>query len=344
MAPTSYTQIVLAERPTGHIEPTTFRKETVPYPAPGDNQAIVQVDYLSMEPAMRGWLMDRRSYVPPVQIGEVMRAYGLGKVIEAGINSKYKVGDVLQGSLGWVEYALVNDEDNLIRKVNVPPKADLLDLLGVLGSSGLTAYFGLFDIGKIKAGETLVVSGAAGAVGSVACQLGKLKGARVVAIAGTDDKCRWLKDELGVDEALNYKSDDFKNEFREKVGYLDVFFDNVGGEILDLALTRLNKRARVVLCGAISDYNNAKPKGLSNYLTLISMTARIEGFIILDYREQWGAAAAEMAGWIAEDKIKRRFTVVEGLEHATDALGMLFTGGNTGKTVVKVSGAEKGRL
>ncbi|KAH8107509.1 alcohol dehydrogenase [Phellopilus nigrolimitatus] len=334
MAPATIKQIVLAERPTAHILPTTFRTEVVPYPAPGAAQVVVKVEYLSMEPAMRGWLKDARSYIPPVQIGEVMRAMGLGTVVEAGKDAKFKVGDTLIGGFGWAEYRLMDDSAPRLEKVEVPPKAELLDLLGVLGLSGLTAYFGLLDVGKVQAGETLVVSGAGGAVGSVACQLGKLRGARVVGLAGSDDKCRWLEAELGVDRALNYKSDAFRAEFREAVGYLDVFFDNVGGEILDFALTRLNKGARIALCGAISDYNKEKPAGLTNYLSLIGQRAKLEGFIVLDYAAQWPAAAAEMAGWLADGSLKRKFTVVPGLARATDALGMLFTGGNTGKTCV----------
>ncbi|THH09154.1 hypothetical protein EW145_g2220 [Phellinidium pouzarii] len=370
MAPSTFTQIVLAERPTEYILPSTFEKKTVPYVSPNDNQAVVQVDYLSMEPAMRGWLNDQRSYVPPgaqstcswlirsptrfvrraVQIGEVMRSAVLGRIVEAGKDSAFNVGDVVKGYLGWTEYVLLDDEiikTKQVSKVDVPPKAELLDLLGVLGSSGMTAYFvrsGLYDVGKIKAGETLVVSGAAGAVGSVACQLGKIRGARVIGIAGSDDKCSWLKDELGVDAALNYKSATFHDDFRKHVGFFDVFFDNVGGEILDFALTRMNKDARILLSGAISDYNKSKPSGLRNYQLLIATRAKIQGFIVLDYVDQWPAAGAEMAAWLAEGKIKRKFTVVEGLDHATDALSMLYSGGNTGKTIVKVRTMKKGNL
>jgi len=206
-----------------------------------------------------------------------------------------------------------------------------------LGMPGLTAYFGLFDVGKIKAGETLVVSGAAGAVGSVACQLGKIKGARVIALAGSDDKVAWLENELGVDKALNYKSPTFVADFKRHVGYLDVYFDNVGGSTLDLCLGRLKKGARVALCGAISAYNQVKPTGLQAYLNLISQRAKIEGFIVFDYVDQYESAIKEMAQWIGEGKLKRKFHIVEGLEKTPQHLNLLFTGGNTGKLVVKVS-------
>ncbi|KAL5526584.1 hypothetical protein ACEPAF_8308 [Sanghuangporus sanghuang] len=342
MAPKSFARYVLAERPKEHVTPSTFKKEVVPIPEPKDDQVLVQVNYLSMEPAMRGWLNDRRSYIPPVQIGETMRAAGLGKVVATGPNSKFKVGDVVSGLLGWAEFALLNEKR--LEKIDVPPKAELLDFLGVLGTSGLTAYFGLLDVGKVKPGETVVVSGAAGAVGSTACQIAKLKGAKVIGIAGSEEKCRWLTEELGIDAALNYKSDKFYDDFKSVVGYFDVFFDNVGGEILNFALTRMNKKARIVLCGGISDYNKSSPDGLKSYLALIAMSAKIEGFIVLDYKDQFRVAVAEMAGWISEGELKRRFTVVNGLDKAYDALNMLFTGGNTGKLVVQVSPSEQSKL
>jgi hypothetical protein len=194
------------------------------------------------------------------------------------------------------------------------------------------------DVGKIKAGETLVVSGAAGSVGSVACQIGKIYGAKVIGIAGSDDKCRWLKEELKIDAALNYKSPTFQDEFKEAVGYLDVFFDNVGGEILDFALTRLNKGARIVLCGAISQYNAPKPMGISAYLNLISQRAKMEGFVVLDYADRYPEAFTNLSKWTSEGRIIRKFHIVEGLEKAPVSLPLLFSGGNTGKLVVCVSG------
>jgi NADPH-dependent curcumin reductase CurA len=241
--------------------------------------------------------------------------------------------------------------DNITDRMYVrPPEGSTaIDYLGPLGMTGMTAYFvclivytktvfpyltllqGLLDVGKVKAGDTLVVSGAAGATGSLVCQIGKLKGAKVIAIASSS-KCSYLKNELGVDAALDYKSPTFVKDFRDTVGYLDVFFDNVGGEILDLALTRLKKGARIVLCGAISAYNAVKqPEGIKNYLTLISQRAKIEGFVVFDYRDRYAEGEADMAKWIKEGKLKRRYHIEEGLEHCPQHLGLLFSGGNTGK-------------
>ncbi|EGN99243.1 hypothetical protein SERLA73DRAFT_137496 [Serpula lacrymans var. lacrymans S7.3] len=341
MSPQTYTQIVLRERPVGDILPDTFTIESKPFDAkldPGSEQALVQITYLSLDPAMRGWLRDTRSYMPPVQIGEVMRAGGLGVVVKAGEGSKFSVGDLVSGTLGWTEYAVLPDKK--LTKIIPPPGTTALDFLNTLGMPGMTAYFGLHDVGQIKAGETLVVSGAAGAVGSLTCQLGKAVGARVIAIAGSTEKCAWLEQELGVDKAINYKSPTFKEDFKNAVGYLDVFFDNVGGDILDFALTRLKKGARIALCGAISEYNSTKPKGLTSYLTLIAQRAKIQGFIVFDYESEYPRAIAEMAKALANGSIKRKFHIVEGLENAPKALPMLFSGGNTGKLVVKVSDAE----
>ncbi|OCH95354.1 NAD(P)-binding protein [Obba rivulosa] len=339
----TYTRIVLAERPKQDITPTTFRREVKRLDLkPGKDEVLVQVQYLSLDPAMRGWLRDTRSYVPPVQIGEVMRAAGLGVVVEAGQDSGFAPGQTVSGTFGWTEYALLKAKH--VKKAEVPSGAELLDLLGPLGLTGLTAYFGLLDVGKVQAGETLVVSGAAGATGSIVCQLGKKKGARVIGIAGSDEKCRWLEAELGVDKALNYKSPTYVADYKKHVGYFDVFFDNVGGPGLDFALTRMKPHARIVLCGAISDYNAAKPHGLQGYMNLISQRGKIEGFIVFDYEKRYPEAIRELASWLKDGSLKRRFHVVEGLENAPSALPMLFAGGNTGKLVVKVTTKEKAKL
>ncbi|KAF9468096.1 alcohol dehydrogenase [Collybia nuda] len=341
--PKEFKRIVLSERPVGDIEPTTFRTEVLPFNfKPGNGEVVVQVTWLSLDPAMRGYIKDVRSYLPPVQIGEVMRAQGLGVVIEVGPESTFSVGDLVSGAWGMTEYAVMKDKT--IQKLTVPPGVQTLDFLNTLGTSGMTAYFGLRDIGKLKKGETLVVSGAAGSVGSIACQLGKRAGAKVYAIAGSQDKCEWLEKEVGVDGAFNYKSPTFREDFK-KIGYLDVFFDNVGGDILDMALMRLNQNARIILCGAISQYNAAKPAGLQNYLTLISQRAKIEGFIVLDYIPQFPAAIQELAKGLVDGSIKRKFHIVEGgIEQAPVALPMLFSGGNTGKLVVKISEEPKSKL
>jgi len=348
MLPKFYTRIVLAERPEANITPTTFRKETVAFDLkPGPGEVLVRVDWLSLDPAMRGWIKERATYVEPVRIGAVMRAMGLGAVIEAGEGCELRPGDIVTGLPGWTEYAVMKKEE-IYQKITdgsgigIPPGAQLLDFLGPFGiSGGLTAYIGLVDVAKIKAGETLVVSGAAGHIGSLVCQIGKLYGAKVIGIAGTEDKCRWLRDDLKVDAALNYKSPSFREEFRETVGYLDVFFDNVGGEILDLAMSRLKQGARIALCGAISDYNAPRrPKGISNYMNLISQRAKIEGFVVSDYAARFPEALKELGKWISQGRIIRKYHIVEGLESAPESLPLLFTGGNTGKLVVRVSGPQ----
>ncbi|KAI9512106.1 alcohol dehydrogenase [Russula earlei] len=333
--PTHYTRIVLAERPETNITPTTFRAETVPFDLkPGPGEIVVRVDWISLDPAMRGWLKDTRNYMPPVQIGAVMRSLGLCTVIEAGEGCKLLPGDLVSGRPGWTEYTVMREVE-ITQKIEIPPGAQLLDFLGPLGiAGGFTAYFGLLDVAKIKAGETLVVSGAAGHVGSLACQIGKLHGAKVIGIAGTDQKCRWLTEELKIDAALNYKSPSFHDDFRNVVGYLDVFFDNVGGDILDFALTRLNRGARITLCGAISQYNTLNPKGIVYYINLLIQRAKIEGFIVSDYVERYPEAFRELSKWISEGHIIRKYHIVEGLERAPEALPLLFTGDNTGKLYV----------
>ncbi|EAU85415.1 alcohol dehydrogenase [Coprinopsis cinerea okayama7 len=342
MAPSSYKQIVLNSRPVGDIEPDTFRTEVRPASdlRPGPGQALVQCTWLSLDPAMRGYIRDVRSYLPPVQIGEVMRAAGLGVVVAVGPGSKFQVGDYVSGQWGMREFAVVKDKH--LEKLELGPGIEALDYLGVLGGSGLTAYFGLKEIGQLKAGDKLVVSGAAGSVGTVACQLGKAAGAKVYAIAGGPAKCRWLEEEIGVEKAFDYKSPSFFADVKKHVGYLDVYFDNVGGDILDFLLTRLNKDARIVLCGAISAYNSPKPKGLQSYLNLISQRATLRGFILFDYEHRYPEALAELRKGLQSGAIKRKFHIVEGgIEQAPKALPMLFSGGNTGKLVVKVSDEPK---
>ncbi|EKM58340.1 uncharacterized protein PHACADRAFT_252595 [Phanerochaete carnosa HHB-10118-sp] len=337
MAPSTYTRITLQERPTGDITPKTFRVEKVPFDLkPKQNEVLVKTLYLSLDPAQRTWINTSGGYMEPVKIGDVMRSGGLGVVVEAGPGSQLKVGDIVDGFLGWRDYGIHAHEHKTVRKVEVPQGCELIDLLGPLGLTGLTAYFGLFDVGKIKAGETLVVSGAAGATGSVVCQLGKKVGAKVIAIAGSKEKCDWLEKDLGVDKAINYKSPTFRKDFVEAVGYLDVYFDNVGGDILDLALRRLNQGARVALCGGIAAYNSP-PKGITEYLNLIAKRAVIEGFLVLDYAHRWTQARQELSKMIQEGTLKRQFHVVEGIEKCPEALPLLFSGGNAGKLIVKVT-------
>lgn len=340
----TYSRIVLAERPETDIDDKTFKMEKAPMPDASslkNDQVLIKVEHLSLDPAMRGWLRDARSYLPPVQIGEVMRAGGLGEVAAVGPSvQSLKVGDKVEGIVGWQEYAVVAEKQLTKR---VPPKgAQLTDYLGVLGMPGQTAYWGINDVGQIKPGETVVVSGAAGAVGSTVCQIAKLRGCNVVGIAGGKDKCEWLEKDLGI-KAIDYKAPTFHEEFK-KVGYLDVYFDNVGGDMLDFALTRLKQHARIVLCGAISDYNKVKPKGLQNYLTLIAMRGRLQGLIVFDYKERYGEAEKEMAQWIAEGKLKRRETVLYGLENCVKGLQGIFQGANTGKMLITLEKDSKARM
>nr|GAT60775.1 predicted protein [Mycena chlorophos] len=339
-----YKRIVLASRPVGDIEPNTFRTEKHPVSAlvPGDGEVLVQVTYLSCDPAQRGYIRDVRSYLPPVQIGETMRAQGLGVVIKVGKGSTLNVGQTVTGAFGWTEFAVMKEQH--VDKITVPKGVQAIDFLNTLGMSGLTAYFGIRDICQIKPGETVIVSGAAGSVGSVACQLARRAGAgKVYAIAGSPDKCEWLEKEVGVDRALNYKSKTFYSDLKG-IGYIDVYFDNVGGDLLDMVLTRLNKGARIALCGAISQYNATKPKGLQNYLTLISQRATLRGFIILDYVPEFPAAIEELAVALVDGSIKRKFHIVDGLEQAPVALPWLFAGKNEGKLLVKVSDEPKAKL
>ncbi|KAL2063963.1 hypothetical protein VTL71DRAFT_4457 [Oculimacula yallundae] len=342
MAQSTYTSVVLAQRPKSLIVPgETFSIKENPMVSEKDlkdGEIIVQTLYLSLDPAMRGWLNDTRSYIPPVQIGEVMRGAVIGKVL-ASKSSKFRVGNYVNASPGWSELAIVAEKDASV--LEVPENGKVTDALGVLGITGLTAYFGILDIGKVKAGDFVVVSGAAGATGSVVCQIAKLKGAKVLGLAGSDDKVQWLK-ELGCDEALNYKSADFAKEFKQKTkDLIDVFFDNVGGEILELALSRAKAHARFVMCGAISQYNSAKPVGPKNITMVIAMRIKMEGFIVFDYQSQYGHARTELSQWLSEGKIQRKETIVKGgLKAAEQALLDLYNGINTGKLLVEVKAED----
>jgi len=341
--PKEYKRIVLNERPVGEIEPTTFRTEVLPFDLkPGEGEVLVQVTYLSLDPAMRGYLRDVRSYLPPVQIGEVMRAQGLAVIIEVGPGSTHAVGETVSGTWGMTEYIVV--KDGAARKLDIPKGIEALDYLNTLGSSGLTAYFGLKDVAEVKKGDILVVSGAAGSVGVVACQLGKRAGAKVYGIAGSAEKCEWLVKEIGVDGALNYKSPTFREDFK-KIGYVDVYFDNVGGDMLDMVLTRLAQNARIALCGAISVYNSTKPAAIHAYTNLIGQRAKMQGFIIFDYAARYPEGIQALSAGLIDGSIKRKFHIIEGgIEQAPASLPLLFSGGNTGKLIVKVSDASKSRL
>ncbi|OMG65862.1 NADP-dependent oxidoreductase [Stutzerimonas balearica] len=328
-------QYLLASRPVGAPTRDTFELVETDLREPGPGEVLVKVKYLSIDPAMRGWMNDAKSYIPPVGIGEVMRALGVGEVV-ASQHPGFAVGDHVNGALGVQRYFL--GEPKGFYKVD-PQQAPLPRYLSALGMTGMTAYFALLAVGQPKAGETVVLSGAAGAVGSVAGQIAKLKGCRVIGIAGGADKCRFLIDELGFDGAIDYKHEDVAAGLkRECPKGVDVYFDNVGGDILDAVLGRISVGARVVICGAISQYNNKEAiKGPSNYLSLLVNRARMEGMVVTDYVQRYPEALREMAGWLASGQLKSREDIVEGLETFPDTLMKLFTGENFGKLILKVS-------
>jgi NADPH-dependent curcumin reductase len=329
-------RMLLTSRPQGLIDAGNLRlDDSAPVPEPADGEALVRTRYLSIDPTIRTWMDDAPGYLPPIGIGDVVRSGGVGEVV-ASRSDRYQTGDLVFGMLGWQEYALADAGDSSVTVL--PPGLDPTVAIGVLGVTGMTAYFGLFDIGRPNPGDTVVVSGAAGATGSVVGQLARIEGAgTVVGIAGSAEKCAWLTDELGFDHAINYRDDDVGKQLRATCpDGIDVYFDNVGGEILDACLAHLAMKARVVLCGAISQYNEDRPSGPRNYLSLIVRRARMEGFLILDYLDRFPEAQVRMAGWVMEGRIQHREHVVEGLEHAGDALNLLFSGGNTGKVIVRL--------
>ncbi len=330
------TQVRLAARPSGLPTASDWEIVEEALSDPADGEFIVRMSHLSLDPAMRGWMNDGASYIAPVGIGEVMRAAGVGRVTESA-HPGFAVGDHVTGAFGIQEYALSDGKG--VTKVD-PSLAPLPTYLGTLGMTGMTAYFGLLDTGKVQAGDTVVVSGAAGAVGSVVGQIAKIKGARAVGIAGGEEKCRWLTDELGFDAAIDYKGSDVRKALREHAPEgIDVYFDNVGGEILDAALTRLARGARIVICGAISQYNSDSIKGPSNYLALLVSRASMTGMVVFDYASRFPEAAAEIAGWMREGALVSREDVIEGGVRAfPDALLGLFAGENTGKLVLSVHG------
>ena len=328
-------QCRLAARPVGLPKASDWDYVEEPAPEPGDGQILVGVEYISLDPAMRAWMNDVRSYIPPVQIGEVMRAAAIGRVVESR-NPDYQVGEWVNGVFGVQRYA-VSDGSGVTRvdtSVAAPPVH-----LGTLGLSGVTAYFGLLDIGRPEPGQTVVVSGAAGSVGSVAGQIARIKGCRAVGIAGGPEKCRWLVDELGFDAAIDYKAGDLRSQLREHApDRVDVFFDNVGGEILDTVLLRLARGARVVISGAISQYNATKPPpGPAHYMQLLVMRASMTGFVVFDYAPRYREAVTQLGDWLQAGELRSREDVVQGdIQQFPEVLLKLFSGENTGKLVLAV--------
>jgi NADPH-dependent curcumin reductase CurA len=324
----------LAARPEGLIKETDFTWAEEAVPELQDGQFLVRNLYLSLDPTMRMWAT-RDTYLPAVGIGEVMRGGTIG-VIEESRNANFKVGDYVSGLLGWQEYAITDGKG--VNALPNLPGVPLTAHFGLFGHIGMTAYFGLLDIGQPKPGETLVVSAAAGAVGSLVGQIGKIKGCRVVGIAGADDKCKWIVDELGFDAAINYKTENVAEALKKHCpNGIDIDFENVGGEIMDAVLAQINLRARIALCGLISGYNATTPvPGPYNFANILIQRARVEGFIVLDYAPRAMECMTELGKWLMEGKIKYRIDEVDGLKGAPLALNKLFEGTNIGKLVVKI--------
>jgi NADPH-dependent curcumin reductase CurA len=324
-------QITLAKRPVGAVGPDCFASVDVPRPAPGPNEVLVEVGWLSIDPTIRGW-MAQDTYLPAIEIGAPIRSGGLGTVIESN-NVTMPVGATVFGMTGWQQYTIMDASATVIPD-GVEPQA----ALSVFGVTGLTAYFGLLDVGRPVEGETVLVSGAAGATGSVAGQIAKIKGCRVVGIAGSDEKCAWLVDDLGFDAAINYRTADVASAIRAACpAGVDVFFDNVGGDILEAAIGNLAMHGRIVLCGAIAEYNDTVPRpGPSNLTNLIINRGRMEGFIILDFLHRAPEAMGDLFGWVLDGRVKYEVDITDGLDNAPAAFDRLFTGANQGKVMVRL--------
>jgi NADPH-dependent curcumin reductase CurA len=325
-------QVRLAARPSGLPKASDWEVTSEPVPAAGPGQFVVAISHLSVDPAMRGWMNAGASYIPPVEVGAVMRAGAIGQVT-ASEHPGFAIGDYVYGTFGVQEYAASDGKGVIKLDTSL---AEPTTYLGALGMTGLTAYFALFDVGRIQEGDTVVISGAAGAVGSVAGQIAKLKGCRVIGIAGGQDKCRMLVDEFGFDAAIDYKSEDVRTALREHApGRVDVYFDNVGGDVLDAVLTRLARGARIIICGAVSQYNAEQVTGPANYLSLLVARASMTGMVVFDYQDRYPGAMAELAQWLRDGQLVSREHIVHGsISDFPDVLLMLFAGHNTGKLIL----------
>ena len=331
-------QWLLAKRPFGDVTEANFEYREVPIPKPAEGQLLLRNLYLSFDPTQRGWMEDRESYLPPVGLGEVMRAGSVAQVVESR-HPDFAKGDLVQTTGGWQDFVVTDAASGALGVSKLPPGVTPVQALGVLGITGLTAYFGLLDLGDPKAGETVLVSGAAGATGSVVGQIARIKGCRVIGIAGGAEKCRWLKEKARFDEVIDYKAENVDARIAELCPKkVDVFFDNVGGEILEAALNHINMHARVVLCGGISGYNATEPQpGPSNLMNLVIMRARMEGFIVIDYAPRFGEGAMALMGWINKGELVHLEDVQEGFENIPSTLSRLFTGQNRGKQLLKIA-------
>jgi len=328
-------KLILTERPKGMPNSNTWTLKETPIPEIQEGEFLIQNHYISLDPAMRGWMNDSKSYIEPIALGDVMRAGAIGKII-ASKNNTFQIGQTITGWSGVQQYTVSNGE-------NVYPVDDrqipMTKFLGILGMPGMTAYFGILEVGKIQEGDVVVVSGAAGAVGSVVGQIAKLKGCYVIGIAGGKKKCEYITKELGFDAAIDYKSENVFDAIKETCPKgIDVYFDNVGGEILEAALSRLRKNARIVICGAISQYNSMDDmKGPRNYMSLLVNRATMQGMVVMDYAEKYPQAMMEIAGWMMQGKLKSKETVFEGIENFEETFKRLFTGDKLGKLLLKVS-------
>ncbi len=328
-------QIILKNRPQGIPDKNTWQFEENVIEELQEGEILIQQHYISLDPAMRGWMNDTKSYIPPIALDSVMRAGSIGKVIKNNNNPNFEVGDCVSG-WGGVQQYIVSDGAGCFK---VDEKiATMPTFLGVLGMPGMTAYFGILEVANIKEGDIVLVSGAAGAVGSVVGQIAKIKGCRVIGIAGGKEKCDYIINELGFDEAIDYKSENIYTALKRKCPKgIDVYFDNVGGVILDAALSKLRMHATVVICGAISQYNNKKKvNGPSNYLALLVTRSVMKGMVVMDFTKGFGKASKEMATWIEEGKIKYREDIYEGIENFQETYNRLFSGEKRGKLVLKV--------
>jgi hypothetical protein len=325
-------QLRLAARPSGLPKHTDWELTSEPVPEPGDGEFVAELTHISLDPAMRGWMNDGTSYIQPVALGDVMRAGAVGRVT-ASNHSGFSVGDHVTGAFGVQGFATSNGAGVIKIDTSLAPPETYL---GALGMPGLTAYFGLLDVGRAQQGDTVVVSGAAGAVGSAAGQIAKIKGCRVIGIAGGEEKCRWITEELGFDAAIDYKSEDVAAALRERApDRVNVYFDNVGGDVLDAVLTRIARGARIVICGAISQYNAEQVRGPANYLALLVFRASMTGMVVFDWVARYPEAMAELAGWARDGRLIAREHVVEGgIDAFPDTLLKLFSGENTGKLVL----------
>ncbi len=325
----------LVARPEGMLKESDFKWTEEQVKSPGENQVLVHNLYLSLDPANRGWVREEGSYMAPIPLGAVMLGGTVG-VVEESNHPNFRPGDHVSGLLGWQEYAVADGAT--LSKLPNNPAMPLTAYLGLFGIIGLTAYFGLLDITDPKEGETLVVSAAAGAVGSIVGQLGKIKGCRVVGIAGSDEKCQWITEELGFDTAINYKKENIRQALKKACpNGIDIYFENVGGETLDAVLSMINLGARISVCGMISQYNASKPvPGPYNFINILTRRAKVQGFIVTDFLKRAPEAIADLSKWFLEGKLKYRVDVVEGLQNAPKTLNKLFDGSNQGKLIIKI--------